>query len=63
MLITTGSAEQTLTALRHAGIAAAQIGVMRAEGRVVRRGERTEALVPPPRDELWRVLEEHAPAG
>ncbi len=62
LLITTGNPEQTLTALRHAGISAAQVGVMRAEGRVVRRGDRVEVLVPPPRDELWRVLEERAPA-
>ncbi len=61
LFITTGDSHQTLTAVRQAGVAAAQVGVMRAEGRVVRRGERTEALVPAPRDELWRILEEYAP--
>jgi len=57
MLITTADPQRTLAALREAGIAAVQIGVMRAADRTLRRGETTEPLAPPERDELWRILE------
>ncbi len=57
MLITTPAPEVTLGALDRAGIPSARVGVMRPDGRVLRRGDRTEPLVPAPRDELWRILD------
>ncbi|MGH2400771.1 MAG: AIR synthase-related protein, partial [bacterium] len=58
MLITTADPQRTLAALREAGIAAVQIGVMRPTDRTLRRGQSTEPLFPPARDELWRILEQ-----
>lgn len=63
MLITTPVAERTLHALRQAGIPAAHVGTMRADGRIIRREDRETPLQPPPRDELWRILDVRASAG
>lgn len=63
MLITSKHPRRTVEALGAAGIPAAEVGVMtEGERVVVRRGVRTP-LVPLPRDELWRVLEEVQPAS
>jgi hydrogenase expression/formation protein HypE len=56
MLIATPDPAATSAALAHARIPAAVIGAMTARSRVLRRGERSEPLLPPERDELWRVL-------
>lgn len=56
MLIATGDPARTLRALRDRGVGAAEIGVMTASERVVRRGGRSETLRAPQPDELWRVL-------
>jgi len=45
-------------ALAHAGIPAAIIGVLLPSERILVRNGRTAALVPPDRDELWRLLEQ-----
>jgi hydrogenase maturation factor len=56
MLIAAPDVDPVLAALRTARIPAAVIGMMTAGTRVVRRGNGLEPLVPPDRDELWRVL-------
>jgi len=56
MLIATPVPERTLDALKQAGIAATEIGVMTPHERVVARGSRRVPLTPPQGDELWRVL-------
>lgn len=57
LLIAAAHPERLLEALGAAGIDAAQIGTIRSEGRVVRRNGREAPLLPPERDELWRVLD------
>lgn len=56
MLIATPVPERTLDALKQAGIAAAEIGVMTRQERVAVRGSGRIPLTPPQGDELWRVL-------
>lgn len=56
MLIATPVAEQTLGALRAAGIPATEIGVMTEHARTVVADGRRLPLGPPERDELWRIL-------
>lgn len=56
MLIATPSVEETMTALRAAGVPAAEIGVMTAGERAVVHDGRRLPLLAPERDELWRVL-------
>lgn len=46
--------------LAQAGIPSATIGVLTDRERTIVRGGRTQALVPPERDELWRLLEPSA---
>lgn len=58
LLVASGDPDRTLAALAGAGVPGTRIGTMRAAGRVVRRDGREEVLVPPARDELWRILEE-----
>jgi len=59
LLIATPQPARVLEAVANAGVRAAAIGVFHPAGapRVVRRAGRERALVPPARDELWRVLE------
>lgn len=57
MLIATPEKTAVVTALEEAGIAVEQIGIMTPRQRVVLRGGTREALEPPERDELWRVLD------
>ena len=57
MLITTADPAPLQAGLAGAGIPSAVIGVLTNDERVVVRGGRTSPLVPPDRDELWRVLE------
>lgn len=57
LLIATPVPERTRRALEDAAIAVARIGMLRPEGRTVRRIAREEPLTPPARDELWRILE------
>lgn len=56
LLVATSAPDQTLAALRRAGIEAAEIGVFRARERVLYRGGCIGPLEPPARDELWRLL-------
>jgi hydrogenase expression/formation protein HypE len=57
MLITTPEKASVVTALEDAGITVEQIGIMTPRQRVVLRGGTQSTLVPPERDELWRLLE------
>lgn len=57
MLIAIGDPAPLQAALAKADIASAVVGALTERERVVVRGGRTRALVPPERDELWRVLE------
>ncbi|HEV8353618.1 MAG TPA: AIR synthase family protein [bacterium] len=58
MLIATRTPQRTAEALEGNGIPAAEIGVMTAAGRTLRAKSGVRELVPPERDELWRILEE-----
>lgn len=60
MLICTAEPRRVRQALAAAGIPAAEIGVITESDRTVLRKGKATPLVPPPRDELWRALEEHA---
>jgi len=60
MLICTADPRRMLRALAEAGIPAADIGVMADRERTLLRNGRAVPLVPPPRDELYRVLEQYA---
>jgi hydrogenase expression/formation protein HypE len=57
MLIATPDPGPLQAELRRAGIQSAVIGALTNGERVMVRQGRTSALVPPDRDELWRVLE------
>ncbi len=57
MLIATPDPGPLQAELRQAGISSAVIGALTNGERVMVRQGRTSALVPPDRDELWRVLE------
>ncbi len=57
MLIATRTTTDTLGALAAAGIPASEIGVITPQDRVLIRHGRRGPLVPPARDELWRILE------
>jgi hydrogenase expression/formation protein HypE len=57
MLMAASDPSPLQNALRAAGIASAVVGILTERGRVVVRGGRSAPLVPPDRDELWRVLE------
>jgi len=48
--------------LHLAGIPSAEIGILTGAERVVLRRGRSSPLVPPDRDELWRLLEAYAQA-
>jgi hydrogenase maturation factor len=58
MLIATADPGPLQAALESAGIASAVIGVLTDGERTVTSGNRTAPLIPPDRDELWRVLEQ-----
>ncbi len=58
LLVASPDPARTAAAIDAAGISATPIGVFVAEGRRVRRDGRETPLVPPPRDELWRILED-----
>ncbi len=57
MLITTRSPADMIAAITAQGIFATEIGVITDRDRVLLRQGRRMPLVPPSRDELWRVLE------
>lgn len=57
LLMTAADPGKLLEALAAAKIEAAQVGEIRAEGRVVHRDGQESPLHPPERDELWRVLD------
>ncbi|MDQ7819521.1 MAG: AIR synthase family protein [Armatimonadota bacterium] len=61
MLICTSDPRGMLRALAEEGIPAAEVGVITDGDRVVVRGGRARPLVPPERDEIYRVFE--PPAG
>jgi hypothetical protein len=52
-----------LRALKAAGIPAAEIGLMTEKDRVILRRGRSQPLIPPPRDEIYRALSETAKEG
>jgi hydrogenase expression/formation protein HypE len=58
MLIAVNDPAPLRSELRHAGIESSVIGRLTDGGRTVTRGGETVPLVPPDRDELWRLLEE-----
>jgi len=60
LLIATPHPGRTMDAVRAVGVPVAEIGAFLAEGApaVVHRAGREAPLVPAPRDELWRLLEE-----
>ncbi len=62
LLIATPEAERVAAAVRRVGVAVTPTGVFVPEERRVRRDGRDGPLVPPPRDELWRILEDLRPA-
>jgi hydrogenase expression/formation protein HypE len=57
MLICTPNPRGVLRALADAGIPAAEVGVITDGDRVLVRGGRARPLVPPDRDEIYRVLQ------
>lgn len=57
MLIAAPDTKRVLQALENAGIPVRQIGVMTTRERVVVRGGSRVPLVPPDRDEMWRLLD------
>ncbi len=57
MLICTADPRRMLRALADAGIPAADVGVMTERDRTLLRKGRSQPLVPPPRDEIYRALE------
>ena len=57
LLIAAPDPRRTSAAVEAAGVLVASVGEFLAEGRWLRRGGRDQPLVPPARDELWRVLE------
>lgn len=59
MLICTADPRRMLRALADAGIPAADVGVMTERDRTLLRKGRSQPLVPPPRDEIYRALEQH----
>lgn len=61
LLIASPDPGRTSAAIEAAGIRVTQIGEFLPEERRVRRGGRTAPLVPPDRDELWRILEAAPP--
>lgn len=58
MLIASANPKGTVAALTAAGIPAAEVGVVTDRDRVLIRPEGRIPLVPPLRDELWRILEQ-----
>jgi hydrogenase expression/formation protein HypE len=60
LLICTPNPQDTLRALNAARIPAAEIGLMTEKDRVLLRRGRSQALIPPPRDEIYRALSEAA---
>lgn len=57
MLIATRTPDRTLEALEGHGIPAAQIGTITESTRTIQMPDGPRELVPPERDELWRILE------
>ncbi|MGQ0548171.1 MAG: AIR synthase family protein [Armatimonadota bacterium] len=62
MLIAIPDAASLQKELATAGIPSAVVGVLTDGERTIVRDGRTDALIPPERDELWRLLEAFAPA-
>lgn len=58
MVIAAPAPTLLVAALSEAGIRAAVVGRLQEGGRIVMRGGRAAPLVPPERDELWRLLDE-----
>jgi hydrogenase expression/formation protein HypE len=56
LLVATANQQRTASAIEAVGVEVAAIGEFLPEERLVRRQGRDYPLVPPPRDELWRVL-------
>ena len=63
LLICTPNPQAMLRALNAAGIPAAEIGLMTEKDRVILRQGRSQPLIPPPRDEIYRALSEAAEEG
>jgi hydrogenase expression/formation protein HypE len=57
LLVATPDPERTAAAIASAGVPVAEIGQFLPADRIVQRGARSIKLVPPARDELWRILE------
>jgi hydrogenase expression/formation protein HypE len=57
MLIATRTPQRTTEALEGNGIPVAEIGKMTDSGRTTRGASGVRELIPPERDELWRILE------
>lgn len=60
LLVATADPESTAAAIAAAGVPVARVGTCVPRERRVRRLGRDVPLVPPPRDELWRILESTA---
>ena len=58
MLICTADPRRMLRALAEAKIPAAEVGMITERDRVLLRGGQTRPLIPPPRDEIYRALEQ-----
>lgn len=56
LLVATPEPDRTAAAIAGAGVTAALIGTLEPGERRVRRAGREQPLVPPARDELWRVI-------
>ncbi len=57
LLVATPDPARTAEAIARAGVPVTEIGEFLPAERLVRRGGREVVLVPPVRDELWRILE------
>jgi hydrogenase maturation factor len=57
LLVATPDPTRTADAIASAGVSVTEIGQFLPVDRIVQRGGRSTALVPPARDELWRILE------
>ncbi len=57
LLVATQDPTRTANAIASAGVSVTVIGQFLPADRIVQRGGRSAALVPPARDELWRILE------
>jgi hydrogenase expression/formation protein HypE len=57
LLVATAEPDRTTTAIEAAGVRAEVIGIFRQSGCTVRRAGSETPLIPPARDELWRILD------